>query len=279
MPEIATARDDLRALRGLHLWHAGLSNCSQRVRLILAEKRLEWTSHLIDLMAFEHATADYQAIHPKGLVPLLLHDGRTITDSNDIILYLDGSFPVPSFGIGIGGAELLKLADDCQLALRTVSHELLLGETRRLDTEALARFGRDHGNREFYHFLHRFSTVGFGDAEVVTYLVQLGLALDLLDIQLARNAFLTGPEMALPDLSWVANVHRLSLIDYPLERLPHVTNWFSRMRMRPSFASAIIAYEMRPPIVSDQLRGRRDRLFEHALANLPNRHTKLYKHL
>ena len=32
-------------LRGLHLFHADISNCSMRVRMALAEKGLPWTSH------------------------------------------------------------------------------------------------------------------------------------------------------------------------------------------------------------------------------------------
>ena len=96
MPIIDTRRADIAALEGLHLWHAAMSNCSQRVRLVLEEKSLRWTSHSVNLFTFEHASADYQSIHPKGLVPALVHDGRTIIDSNDIIRYLDRVFPEPS---------------------------------------------------------------------------------------------------------------------------------------------------------------------------------------
>ena len=36
---------DVPGMRGLHLFHFVLSNCSQRVRLGLEEKGLDWTSH------------------------------------------------------------------------------------------------------------------------------------------------------------------------------------------------------------------------------------------
>ena len=132
MPIIETQRPDIAALSGLHLWHAAMSNCSQRVRLVLEEKSLSWTSHLIDLFGFEHASADYQSIHPRGLVPALVHDGRTIIDSNDIIRYLDTEFPEPSLASEQNTQrDLMNLADACQLPLRTVSHELMLGDVRR----------------------------------------------------------------------------------------------------------------------------------------------------
>ena len=261
MPEITTERADLRALQGLHLWHAAISNCSQRVRLVLEEKGLDWSSHLINLFTFEHATPEYQSIHPKGLVPLLIHDGRTITDSNDIIIYLDRTFPEPPLAVGEAG-DLLALADSCQLALRTVSHELLLGEVRRLDADTLARFGRDHRNREFYQFLHRFSTEGFHDDHLAARLAELGQALAILDERLARHPYLAGEHVSLADFSWVVNVHRLALIDYPLERFPCVSNWFAKMRDRRSFARALTAYEKGLPIPSPTLLARRARLFE-----------------
>ena len=48
-----------------------------RVRMVLVEKKLPWTSHVIDLSKMEHATPEYQSINPNGLVPTLVHDGHT----------------------------------------------------------------------------------------------------------------------------------------------------------------------------------------------------------
>ena len=76
MPEIEPADVSLKDLQGLHLWHAPLSSCSQRVRIVLSETGQAYESHLIDLERDEHASAAYQAVHPKGLVPALVHDGR-----------------------------------------------------------------------------------------------------------------------------------------------------------------------------------------------------------
>ena len=62
-------------LEGLHLYHADMSNCSMRVRMTLVEKDLPWTSHHLDLRKKEAVTPEYFGIHPKGLVPTLVHDG------------------------------------------------------------------------------------------------------------------------------------------------------------------------------------------------------------
>ena len=59
MPEIPTDNPDLTGLRGIHLWHAGLSTCSQRVRITLAELGLEFDSHIVNLNAGENASDWY----------------------------------------------------------------------------------------------------------------------------------------------------------------------------------------------------------------------------
>ncbi|MBL6622685.1 MAG: glutathione S-transferase family protein, partial [Alphaproteobacteria bacterium] len=37
MPQIEPQDETLKSLTGLHLWHASMSSCSQRCRIVLAE--------------------------------------------------------------------------------------------------------------------------------------------------------------------------------------------------------------------------------------------------
>ena len=78
----------LKSLEGLHLWHAPMSSCSQRVRIALAETGRAYESHVINLEKDEHATPEYQAIHPKGLVPALVDNGHLFIESIDIIRHI-----------------------------------------------------------------------------------------------------------------------------------------------------------------------------------------------
>jgi ganglioside-induced differentiation-associated protein 1 len=48
MPIINTGSAEARNLKGLHLYHFSMSNCSQKARLCLEEKGLQWTSHPVD---------------------------------------------------------------------------------------------------------------------------------------------------------------------------------------------------------------------------------------
>ena len=92
MVMITPTNEAARSLKGLHLYHSARSNCSARVRLLLDEKHLDWTSHALDLLKKENISEDYFGINPKGLVPALVHDGASIIESNDILVYLEESW-------------------------------------------------------------------------------------------------------------------------------------------------------------------------------------------
>ena len=83
-----TSNPKIKSLQGVHLYHFGMSSCSQRVRFALEEKGIEWQSHPVNLHLMENATSEYQQIHPKGYVPAFIHDGTLLLESVDIIAYV-----------------------------------------------------------------------------------------------------------------------------------------------------------------------------------------------
>ena len=76
----------------INLYHNNLSTCSQKVRLALEFKYVEWNSCHIDLMMGENRKPGFLSINPKGLVPVLDHDGNIITESSRINEYIDTNF-------------------------------------------------------------------------------------------------------------------------------------------------------------------------------------------
>src|SRR5204863_9569893 len=85
--------------KGVHVLHFMGSSCSQKVRVFLNVKGIPWESHHVDLMANENFRPWFLGINPRGLVPVLVHDGAVHIESNDIIAYWKrpfrsrGSFP------------------------------------------------------------------------------------------------------------------------------------------------------------------------------------------
>jgi glutathione S-transferase len=128
MPIIEPGRDDLKELKGIHLWHAGMSNCSQRCRITLSELGREWESHVVNLQAAEHATEEFQQINPNGVVPALVHDGTLVINSVDIIAYLDETFGGGSLRPAAMQSEIaaaLEHADKSQVALKYCTFEFI----------------------------------------------------------------------------------------------------------------------------------------------------------
>jgi glutathione S-transferase len=78
----------------LELYHGTTSVCAQKARLTLAEKELEWKSHLMALNGDQLDPA-YLKLNPNGVVPTLVHDGNVIVESTVIMHYLDDTFPTP----------------------------------------------------------------------------------------------------------------------------------------------------------------------------------------
>ena len=84
--------------RMLALYHYDRSTAAQRVRLALEEKGLAWESLVVDTAEGDASQlpARYHELNPKGLVPVLVHDGRALSESLVILEYLEDVFAEPS---------------------------------------------------------------------------------------------------------------------------------------------------------------------------------------
>lgn len=248
MPEIPTNNPKLTNLKGLHLWHAGLSTCSQRVRISLAELDRKFDSHLVNLHAGENASNWYQAIHPDGVVPALVHDGRLIIESVDIIDYLDQMSgtrhltPIDANDREIMYA-LMERADQAQKHLKVMTFEFLFSAGPPIDDDIASAYQSTHKN-EYLKAFHRDFRAGFDRDRVRLSAVASDRDFSFLEQQLGDGReFLAGPSFSLADIAWIPNFHRFDLIGWPFERYPNLQLWFSRVSARPSYRSALEDWE------------------------------------
>ena len=85
-------------MAGIKLYTYWRSSAAYRVRIALNLKGLAYEPipvHLLRAGGEQYGEA-YQGINPQGLVPVLVHDGKVITQSMAICEYLDECFQQPS---------------------------------------------------------------------------------------------------------------------------------------------------------------------------------------
>jgi glutathione S-transferase len=240
--------------KGLHLLHYMGSSCSQKLRIFLNLKGLPWASHLVDLSANENLQPWFLGINPRGLVPVLVHDGAVHIESNDIIQYLEQRFPLPRLipaGYENEVAALLKHEDDLHLDLRTLSFRFVFDPpgppkpAAVLDSYAANGSGKVQGvpDREKeiqIEFWRRAAEEGFPDERARASAQKFRREFDNLEDRLLQHPYLLGESLTVLDIAWFIYGHRLSLAGYPFERLhPRVNAFLKKLHARPEFSKEV----------------------------------------
>jgi len=239
--------------QGVHLFHFDVSNCSQRVRICLSEKNIPWESHLVNLISNEHASSWFQKINPKGLVPVLVHEGQIITESIEIIKHLDSSFPentlYPTEGMSRSIVdELLEMADESQGAIKLLTHDLLFRPSRLPMKISFNKFADKHGNSDLVEFKNRFVNNEFTEQEIATAAQAVLDSFAKIESYLHKHSTsnkgcMAGENFSLADIAWMVNVHRLCLMGFPLKQYPFLAKWYLASQQRECFKKGLVDYE------------------------------------
>ncbi|MCK9262077.1 MAG: glutathione S-transferase family protein [Azoarcus sp.] len=242
MPVLNTDAPEVLKLEGLHLYHANLSNCSMRVRMLLDEKGLEWTSHLVDLGRQENLEDWYFRINPKGLVPALVDNGIPVTESSDILFYLERRFPQPSF-TPVNSDECESMHEWVDLAsrihvkaIKTYVYGSIGGATKRRSD--MARYAEIEPDKELVAF-HQKTLDGIPKEEVAAAVALLKSVFARMEARLSEHEYLAGERMSLADIAWVPQHVLLSRIGFDFSPYPGIEAWVHRISKRSAFKTAI----------------------------------------
>jgi GST-like protein len=246
---VTPTNESVKHLRGLHLYHADISNCSMRVRMTLEEKRLPWTSHHISLQKKENVTPEYFGIHPNGLVPALVHDGVVHIESNEIIEYLDERFPDPPLRPD-SPAELAEMHEWLETAtgyhvnsVKTFIYaRKMAGKLRKSDEEA-AQYRALQQDPELVAFHTKVASAeGLPVAEVEAAEGRLRRCFDRAEAALASHRWLVGDRYTLADIAWAPLHFTLLGAGFPFHEYPRVSAWADAVRERPSFQQGVLKW-------------------------------------
>src|SRR4051812_26895815 len=209
--------------KGVHVLHFMGSSCSQKLRIFLNLKGIEWQSHLVELHTNENFRPWFLGINPRGLVPVLVHDGAVHIESNDIIQYLEKTFPEPKLippGHENEVAALLQHEDDLHLDLRTLSFRFVFAPPGPpKPAEALASYAvngagtvqgmKDRDKDIQIEFWQRAAKEGFTDERARASAQKFRKEFDALDKRLAQSPYLMGETLSALDIAWFIYAFRL----------------------------------------------------------------------
>jgi glutathione S-transferase len=237
----------------IQLYHFGFSTCSQKVRLVLAEKGLSFESHEVDLIGGGQHDPSYVKLNPMHVVPTLVHDGLVLVESSLIIAYLDDAFPEPPLrpadarGRYAVARWIKRVDDELHPAAPIVTFALgprnallqLPQEVREANLAAIPDPVARATRRSVIE--HGVAAPEFAGA--------LGVFIDTLDemeVALASQRWLSGARFGLADATLLPYVLRLEHLgmDPLIERSarPRVADWLARVKTLPSYATAVEAW-------------------------------------
>lgn len=250
----------------LELYHHGSSVCAAKVRFALGEKSLAWESRYLDILAGDQFAADYMQLNPRAVVPTLVDDGTVIVESTVICEYLDEVFadtPLkPATAPGrTRMREWTKAVDEdlhpaCAELTFVACHRHVV---RRLPPDAYARFLASTPPLSVTPQWHirkkELVEQGFEAPGVELPFRLYDLYLGRMERALARHAYLAGDSFSLADIGLAPYVNRLAMLGMSAlwtEARPRLSEWFDRVRARPTFKAAFLDW-CPPDLTADLL--------------------------
>ena len=232
------------------LYQFGNSVCCQKVRIVLAEKHLDWGAVEVDLFKSEQYDPAYLKLNPKGVVPALVHDGRTLIESTLIAEYLDDAFPepplIPADAYARSRMRLWsKMVDEgLHEGVTEISFSAMFRERMKsMPEESRARRFRNIGDpRRRDRFTSTFEH-GVGSPFVLYAVAAYERAFKMLEQSLEEGGpWILGADPTLADINlmpYVARLHYLGLLEVWIAERPRVAAWWRRVRDWPSFRAGV----------------------------------------
>ena len=200
------------------LFHVPLSPFCRKVRLSLAEKKIE--VELVEERYWEQGV-EFLRRNPAGKVPILRIDGRTMPESQAICEYIEETMPEPPLmpANPIGRYEVRRLVswfDD------------------KFHNEVTSKLLYERVNKKITKTGYPDSSAVKAGAKAIKYHIDyMGWLLD-------QRRWLAGDAMTLADFAAAAHFSALDYIsDVDWNRNEPVRDWYAKIKSRPAFRSIL----------------------------------------
>lgn len=206
------------------LYHVTLSPFCRKVRLTLAEKKIE--VELIEERYWERST-EFLRRNPAGKVPILRMDGRVMAESQAICEFIEETCPTP---------PLMPRDPEARYEVR----RLCAWFDDKFNDEVTRKV---MGERVW----KKVMKLGYPDSKTVkSGLGAIKYHLDYMGWLLDQRRWLAGDVMTLADFAAAAHLSCLDYIsDVDWDRSANVKDWYAKIKSRPAFRS----------LLADQLSG------------------------
>lgn len=232
----------------LQLYTHPMSPCSQKVRIILSEKALEWEKNDINLPTKENLTEEYLKLNPLGVVPTLVEDGKAVIESSIICEYLEDKYPTPRLR-PIDPHQIAemrfwmkhidnKLHPSCG-ALQwplVMADDLKLRPQEELDNLMAQIPEKPRRERQ-----RRLLKLGYDAPDVIDAVGVYDKTIRDLDELLNNQRWIAGDEFSLADASMAPYFQTLFQFGWSAwyEKYTQVADWYARCRVRNSYRAAV----------------------------------------
>jgi glutathione S-transferase len=201
-------------VRMTRLYHVPLSPFCRKVRLVMAEKRIE--VELVEERYWER-DPDFLRRNPAGKVPVLRMNGRAMAESQAIVEYLEEVHPEP---------PLMPRSPEGRYEVR----RLCAWFDDKFHAEVTANLLYERVNK-------KITREGFPDSKAVKAGAKaIKYHLDYMHWLLDQRRWLAGDTMTLADFAAAAHISALDYIsDVDWHRSENVRDWYAKIKSRPAF--------------------------------------------
>lgn len=202
----------------LTLYHVPLSPFCRKVRLSLAEKRIE--CQLVEERYWDR-DPDFLRRNPAGKVPVLKVDGRFMAESAAICEWIEEMHPTPS---------LMPATPDERAEVR----RLVCWFDDKFHSEVTTNLLGERVNKKLMKQGYPESkNIKAGSQKIKFHLDYMAWLLD-------HRRWLAGNAMTLADFAAAAHLSSLDYIsDVDWNRSDNVKDWYAKIKSRPAFRSIL----------------------------------------